>query len=157
MTNVIMLDTLQENDKKAIGNLLVESYSQFQNTYEERQDWLDYARDLKSSVNNPLVDRFLVARDGEEILGTLQLFTNSGTAYNNPKLEILSPIIRMLAVSPASRGKGIAQALLKESINYAREKVLIVFIYIRLIKCPKQSAYISGLVLNVIDQKSFTN
>jgi GNAT superfamily N-acetyltransferase len=122
MPNVITLDTLQENDKQAVGNLLVESYSQFQHTYEERQDWLDYSKELASSVNNPLVDRFLVAKDGEEILGTLQLFTNSETAYNDPSLEILSPVIRMLAVSPAARGKGIAQALLKKSIIYAREK-----------------------------------
>lgn len=122
MTNVITLDILQENDKKVVGDLLVESYSQFQYTYENRQDWLDYAEDLASSVNNPLVDRFLVARDGEEILGTLQLFTNSETAYNDPNMEIMSPIIRMLAVSPAARGKGIARALLKESISYAREK-----------------------------------
>ena len=121
MKNVITLDTLQEKDKKIVGDLLVESYSQYQYIYEERKDWLEYAKDLVSSVNNPLVDRFLIAREGEEILGTLQLFTNSETAYNDLNLEILSPIIRMLAVSPAARGKGVAQALLKECINYARE------------------------------------
>ncbi|SER99968.1 GNAT family N-acetyltransferase [Psychrobacillus sp. OK032] len=121
MTSVLTIDILQETDKEAVGRLLVESYSQYQNSYAKLQDWLAYASDLKASVNNPLVDRFLVAKDGEKVLGTLQLFTNSETAYNRPELEISSPIIRMLAVNPEARGKGIAQALMKESINYAQE------------------------------------
>ncbi|MFJ5769311.1 GNAT family N-acetyltransferase [Psychrobacillus sp. NPDC093180] len=120
MTSVITIDVVQETEKEAVGRLLVESYSQYKDSYANIQDWLNYAYDLTSSVNNPKVEKILVAKDGEEILGTLQLFTNSETAYNKPDLEIDSPIIRMLAVSPAARGKGIAQALMKESIKYAR-------------------------------------
>ncbi|MFJ8066943.1 GNAT family N-acetyltransferase [Psychrobacillus sp. NPDC096426] len=119
MTSVLTIDTLKENDKVAVGRLLVESYAQYQDSYANLQDWLDYASDLASSVNNPQVEKFLVAKDGEDVLGTLQLFTNSEMAYNRPELEIYSPIIRMLAVSPAARGKGIAQALIRESIAYA--------------------------------------
>lgn len=122
MTSVITIDILQENEKKDVGCLLVECYSQYQDSYDEHKDWLDYATDLADSVNNPSVDRFLVAKDEEGILGTLQLFVDSESAYNNSDLQIHSPIIRMLAVSPAARGKGIAQALIKESIEYAREK-----------------------------------
>ena len=122
MTSVITIDILRENEKEDVGRLLVDSYLQYQHSYDEQKDWLTYATDLADSVNNPAVDRFLVARDEEGILGTLQLFINSEKAYNKPDLNISSPIIRMLAVSPAARGKGIAQALLKESINYAREK-----------------------------------
>lgn len=122
MSSIITIDTLRESEKKAVGRLLVESYSQFKYAYEKHSDWLAYAEDLANSVNNPFVDRFLVARDGEEVLGTVQLFSNSETAYNNPDLKIYSPIIRMLAVSPTARGKGIAQALLKESMNYTREQ-----------------------------------
>lgn len=121
MPSMITIDVLQENEKDAVGRLLVESYSQYQDSYQELQDWLNYAADLEASVHNPLVDRFLVAKEGEEVLGTLQLFSNSKTAYNKPELEISSPIIRMLAVNPAARGKGIAQGLIKESIRYARE------------------------------------
>ncbi|MEI4769102.1 GNAT family N-acetyltransferase [Psychrobacillus sp. FJAT-51614] len=122
MESVITIDTLKEHEKDIVRQLLVESYSQFKSSYMNVQDWLDYAKDLKESVDNPAVDKILVARDGETLLGTLQLFTNSNAAYGRPELEIHSPIIRMLAVSPNARGKGIAQALLKESIHYAREK-----------------------------------
>lgn len=121
MTSVLTIDTLKENEKEAVGRLLVESYAQYKDSYAKLQDWLDYASDLAASVNNPNVAKFLVAKDGEGVLGTLQLFSDSEMAYNKPDLEIYSPIIRMLAVSPTARGKGIAQALLKESINYAHE------------------------------------
>lgn len=122
MGSTITIDTLREHEKNQVRHLLVESYSQYQESYANPQDWLDYAANLKASVDNQKVNKILVARDGEVVLGTLQLFTDSEAAYNKPELEISSPIIRMLAVSPEARGKGIAQALLKESINYAREK-----------------------------------
>lgn len=122
MEGMITIDTLQESEKDILKQLLVEGYSQYQNSYQKLQDWLDYAENLKKSVDDPSVDKILVAREGETILGSLQLFTDSKAAYGRPELEIFSPIIRMLAVRPKARGKGIAQALLKESIHYAREK-----------------------------------
>lgn len=122
MESVITIGPIRVEEMDQVSQLIVESYSEYQESYENIQDWLDYAESLRESVHNPFVDRILVAREGEEILGSLQLFTDSETAYNKPDLEIFSPIIRMLAVSPSARGKGIAQALLRESISYAREK-----------------------------------
>jgi GNAT superfamily N-acetyltransferase len=124
MESVITIDTLRENEneKNQVRHLLVESYSQYQESYENQQDWLNYAAHLNDSVDNPFVNKILVARESNTVLGTLQLFLDSTSAYNRPDLEISSPIIRMLAVSPAARGKGIAQALIMESINYVREK-----------------------------------
>ncbi|MFJ7827920.1 GNAT family N-acetyltransferase [Psychrobacillus sp. NPDC096623] len=122
MGSVITIDDIRVEEFEQVSELLVESYSQYQESYESKEGWLDYAESLRDSVHNPFVDRILVARDGAEILGSLQLFTNSEAAYHIPDLAIFSPIIRMLGVSPSARGKGVAQALLKESISYAREK-----------------------------------
>lgn len=122
MESVITIDDIQVGEFEQVSELLVESYSQYQESYNRKEDWLEYAASLRDSVHNPFVDRILVAKGGGEILGSLQLFTNSETAYNIPDLCISSPIIRMLGVSPSARGKGVAQALLRESISYAREK-----------------------------------
>lgn len=122
MGSVITIEDIRVGEFEQVSEKLVESYSQYQASYNRKEDWLEYAESLRDSVHNPFVDRILVARDGEEILGSLQLFTNSETAYNLPNLAIFSPIIRMLGVSPSARGKGVAQALLRESISYAREK-----------------------------------
>lgn len=122
MESVISIGSIRVEEYDQVSQLLVESYSQYQESYENIQDWLDYAESLRDSVHNPFVDKILVARDGGEILGSLQLYTDSETAYNRPDLAIFSPIIRMLGVSPSARGKGVAQALLRESISYASEK-----------------------------------
>ena len=122
MESIITVGDIQVEEFEQVSQLLVESYSQYQESYGNIENWLEYAESLRDSVHNPFVDRILVARDGEEILGSLQLFTNSETAYNLPDLAIFSPIIRMLGVSPAARGKGVARALLRESISYAQQK-----------------------------------
>lgn len=122
MESVITVGDIQIEEFEQVSQLLVESYSQYQESYGNIENWLEYAESLRDSVHNPFVDRILVAKDGEEILGSLQLFTNSETAYNLPDLAIFSPIIRMLGVSSAARGKGVAQALLRESISYAQQK-----------------------------------
>jgi len=63
-----------------------------------------------------------VAKTDQHILGTLQLFETSEKAYQRPELQIFSPIIRLLAVHPNTRGCGVAQELLKASVQYAKSK-----------------------------------
>lgn len=121
MSSVITIDTLKETDKEAVVELLVESYGQYESDF-STEVWQDYLERIKQSLNNPALDRVLVAKSEGEFLGTLQLFTNSEAAYQNPNIGIVDPIVRLLAVSPAARGKGVAQALLKESASYAKDK-----------------------------------
>ena len=68
------------------------------------------------------MDKILIAKSDDKILGTLQLFLSSEKAYQRPELQIFSPIIRLLAVHPEARGRGIAQELLKMSLQYAKSK-----------------------------------
>ena len=121
MSNVIAINALVESDKEDVLKLLVESYQQYASDF-SAESWQEYLDGIKQSLDNPAIDRVLVAKDERKVLGTLQLFTNSEAAYQNTGLGIVDPIIRLLAVSPTARGKGIAQALIKESVDYAKEK-----------------------------------
>lgn len=121
MSSTIVIDTLKDVDKEAVVELLVGSYGQYASDY-SAEGWQQYLGNIRLSLDNPAIDRVLVAQSEGEFLGTLQLFTNSEAAYQDPDLGIVDPIVRLLAVSPTARGKGIAQALLKESVNYAKEK-----------------------------------
>ncbi len=49
-------------------------------------------------------------------------FRSSEKAYQRPELQIYFPIIRLLAVHPEARGRGVAQELLKASVHYAKSK-----------------------------------
>ena len=98
--NQIIIDELVEDEKETVRRLLVESYQQYEHEYTNPQVWEEYLANIKSSVDNPEVDKILVAKSDQQILGSLQLFETSEKAYQRPELQIFSPIIRLLAVHP---------------------------------------------------------
>ena len=120
--NQIIIDELVEDEKETVRRLLVESYQQYEHEYSSPQVWEEYLANITSSVDNPDVDKILVAKTDQHILGTLQLFETSEKAYQRPELQIFSPIIRLLAVHPEARGRGVAQELLKACVQYAKSK-----------------------------------
>ena len=121
MSNQIVVVELKEEDKEIVRQVLVESYLQYEPDYTNRQVWEDYLAEITASIDNPRVDKILVAKSNQEVLGTLQLFDSSEKAYAKPELGIFSPIIRLLGVHPKARGRGVAQELLKASVDYAKE------------------------------------
>lgn len=67
------------------------------------------------------VERIVAEGDGE-ILGSVALFSPDIKAYDGLLEEELGyPELRMLAISPKARGKGVATLLIKECIKRAKE------------------------------------
>ncbi|MBP1083631.1 MULTISPECIES: GNAT family N-acetyltransferase [Bacillus] len=122
MSQNVSITDLEEQDRETVRQLLIDSYSQYEKKFENPDMWLNYLANISASVDNPQIDRILVAKNGQSVLGTLQLFESSEKAYGRPELEIFSPIVRLLAVHPEARGRGVGQALLKESCQYAKLK-----------------------------------
>ncbi len=118
----IIVSELKEEDKEIACRVLIESYQQYENEYSDPHIWQEYLANIETSFDNPHVDKILVAKSRNEVLGTLQLFQSSEKAYGKPELEIFSPIIRLLGVHPKARGRGVARALLQSSIKYAVEQ-----------------------------------
>lgn len=122
MINQIIIDEAKAEEKEAVRQLLVESYQQYELSYIDPAVWQEYLAEIKASVDNPNVAKILIAKNDSQILGTLQLFDSSEKAYQKPELKIFSPIIRLLAVHPEARGRGVAQELLKAAVHYAKSK-----------------------------------
>jgi GNAT superfamily N-acetyltransferase len=122
VTNQIIIDELVEDEKETVRRLLVESYQQYEHEYTNPHQWEDYLANIKASVDNPDVKKILIAKNNVNILGTLQLFESSEKAYQKPELQIFSPIIRLLAVHPQARGRGVAQELLKAGLHFAKSQ-----------------------------------
>ncbi|MED4070907.1 GNAT family N-acetyltransferase [Priestia endophytica] len=118
----LIISKLSELEKEETKALLIASYEQYEKDYEDKGVWEEYKANISSSLEKQGVEQILVAKQGKEIVGTLQLFCNGETAYNKPELEIFDPIVRLLAVHPKARGRGVAKALLKESLLYAKTK-----------------------------------
>lgn len=122
MSKQVVVTELIAEDKEIVRRVLIESYQQYESDYANPQVWKDYLAEITASIDNPKVDKILVAKSHQDVLGTLQLFQSSETAYEKPELEIFSPIIRLLGVHPEARGRGVAQELLKACVNYAKEQ-----------------------------------
>jgi hypothetical protein len=88
VTNQIIIDEIREEEKEQVRNLLVESYQQYEHSYKNPEGWKMYLENIKASVDNPYVDKILVAKSNQDILGSLQLFQSSEKAYARPDLEI---------------------------------------------------------------------
>ncbi|MCF3943713.1 GNAT family N-acetyltransferase [Oceanobacillus alkalisoli] len=116
ISNPIIVSELFIDEAEILRQVLSESYQQYERYYSP-QGWKDYSRKIVSSVDSPNVDKILVAKRNQEIIGSLQLFKSSEKAYGNPELEIQAPIIRLLAVLPRARGYGVGKALLATAIN----------------------------------------
>jgi GNAT superfamily N-acetyltransferase len=67
------------------------------------------------------VERLVAEIDGT-IVGSVALFPAKSDAYEGYVEELDYPEIRMLAVSPEARGKGVASALISECMKRAKVK-----------------------------------
>ncbi|MFP7298814.1 GNAT family N-acetyltransferase [Neobacillus niacini] len=77
---------------------------------------------ISSSVDTDPGVELLVAEVDGTILGSVALFPAETDAYEGNVEAVDYPEIRMLAVSPAARGKGVATALISECIKLSKER-----------------------------------
>lgn len=102
------------SDREAIASVLLEAYSEYAAVL-PGPFWEEYRDSILSSVHGDApVSRIVAELDGQ-IVGSVLLFTSSEAAYGRPELSIHTPIIRLLAVSPAVRGRGVARLLIREA------------------------------------------
>lgn len=116
----VFIRDAREDEREQIAKVMLEAYQQY--AFEmPRERWEEYRANIRSSVygNGPYAR--LVAELNGEIVGSVQLFLNSEAAYGRSDLSIHSPIIRLLAVSPYARRRGIAKRLIREAARRSLE------------------------------------
>lgn len=116
----ITLEQLNPQEKEALREVLVKSYSQYQSQIDE-EFWERYITDIKQSVDSPHVDIAFLAKEDNQIVGSAKIYIGSKHAYSNPQLNITDPILRFLAVDPEKRGKRIAEQLVEACIRYTKK------------------------------------
>jgi len=120
MSEAIVIEKLREEDIEKYERVLIESYSQYEQRFNNPTRWQNYLEAIRKTVENPQAEAIIVAKKGDEIVGGLQLYTNSEKAYGEPELIDDATIIRLLAVHPRGRRMGIAKKLLQASFDFAR-------------------------------------
>lgn len=116
----VFIRDAREDEREHIAKVMLEAYRQYAFDM-PRERWEEYRENIRRSVygNGPYAR--LVAELNGEIVGSVQLFLNSEAAYGRSDLSIHSPIIRLLAVSPYARRRGIAKRLIREAARRSLE------------------------------------
>ncbi|GGD67285.1 GNAT family N-acetyltransferase [Paenibacillus nasutitermitis] len=115
-TGSIIIRAAKESDAEAITAVLVDAYSQYEQTL-PKERWEEYKESIIASVSGAQTKKRLVAELGREIIGSVFLFDSSESAYGSSDLDIQNPVIRLLAVSRKARGLGVATELLRASVR----------------------------------------
>ena len=125
MVQTVQISTLNvynETDFEQTKNLLLESYSQYNLSFETREIFDEYFNSIRESLHNEAIEKIFIVKDSDQIVGTLQLFSDGQKAYKREDFNVNAPFIRFLAVSPLVRKKGIARFLIDGVVSYLKEQ-----------------------------------
>ncbi|QMV43566.1 GNAT family N-acetyltransferase [Cohnella cholangitidis] len=118
--NKVVIRAAREGDRVAVKEVLKSAYQQYESTL-SKERWAHYKENIDQSVDSDTTKARLVAELNGEVVGSVFLYEGSDRAYGAPQLEIHTPIIRLLGVSPNVRGLGVATELLRASAKLALE------------------------------------
>ncbi len=109
------------NEVKLIRKQRVKAYEEHAQ-YIHEGHWGALKQAISSNADEQSGVELLVAEVDEEIVGSVVLFPAKTDAYEGLVDAVDYPEIRMLAVTPQSRGKGVAKALINECVLQAKAK-----------------------------------
>jgi len=108
-------------DRGAIEAVTLAAYQEY--APQMPQHWELYRQNIVGTLAKIEPEHQLVAEQGGRIVGAVLLYP-AGTSLTSPRGETITlalPEVRLLAVSPEGRGRGVGEALMRECLRLAQE------------------------------------
>ncbi|WP_246943914.1 GNAT family N-acetyltransferase [Bacillus pinisoli] len=122
MNNIKMINASKEMLPN-IRKQRVEAYEEYADRL-PKAHWKALKQAITSDADIQPGAELIVGELNGQIVGSVVLFPPKSDAYEGLVAEVDYPEIRMLAVDPHVRGKGVAKALITECINRTKDKGL---------------------------------
>jgi len=107
------------DELEAIYELTRRAYAEYATTMDPTS-WAALSGAIDAALSSDQEMQRIVALDGGEIVGSALLFPPSDDAYKGFGVRVTAPEVRLVAVDPESRGRGVARALMDECLLRAR-------------------------------------
>lgn len=115
----IKIRDAHEDDRAAIRELTLKAYSEYAAVMAPTA-WAGLDQAVRTALDTAEGAERIVAEQDGRIVGSVMLYPPSSDAYRGVTVRADAPELRLLAVAPEMRGRGIGQALVKECIQRAR-------------------------------------
>jgi ribosomal protein S18 acetylase RimI-like enzyme len=103
----------------AVREITLRAYEEFARVMEPSA-WGGLRSAVLGALDTELpAERIVAERDGE-LLGSVMLFPAATDSYGDPAASAAWPELRLLAVTPEGRGRGVGRALVEECVRRAR-------------------------------------
>lgn len=116
---VITIRDATSDERSMIRDFTLRAYAE----YAEIMDpvsWAGLSQALQDALASDAPIERIVADDDGHIVGSAMLYAPDADAYGTLTPRTSAPEIRLVAVAPETRGRGIAKALVEECIRRAR-------------------------------------
>jgi GNAT superfamily N-acetyltransferase len=113
--------TARPSDREAIREVTLAAYQQYAAVM--LSHWQDYRQNILTTLAEVEPDRQIVAELEGTIVGTVLIYP-AGTTFSDPEgisTRLEWPEVRLLAVAPEARSRGVGTALMQACIRRARE------------------------------------
>jgi predicted N-acetyltransferase YhbS len=116
----MLIRAARPSDRPAILDVTLAAYQEY--AAQMPGFWEGYRRNIIASLDDVGPAEQLVAEDDGAIVGTVLLYPPRRMQVSRTEaLEMPWPEVRLLAVAPAGRGRGIGAALMRECVRRARK------------------------------------
>jgi len=118
MSDVVIRDA-EFSDREAITDLTLSAYSEYGEIM-SAENWQAYRANIIAALDGVSDAGQLVAVAGGKIVGTVLLYLK-GAAFVGVESDVDWPEVRLLAVAPEARSKGVGKALMAECVQRVRK------------------------------------
>ena len=82
--------------------------------------WAELDGAVRGALASNAASECIVAEDNGQLVGSVMLYPANADAYGDLARAVDCPEVRLVAVAPEARGRGVARALMEECIRRAR-------------------------------------